>query len=499
MGTVREQIGKLMSTYHKTANDDAIKQIMLHYKLPITNQTANYNDLDKALSQAVEFTKSRKNKGAYYTPSDVAGFMVDRVFDKLEKPLSATFFDPTCGSGAFLLIVLKKKIDAGMRPLDALATIYGNDIDPNALLVAKLRILIYLLNYNIDLGDAFSILDDNFIHSDFIRSSFNAEFDVVLGNPPFIETKALPTKPIADYGNVYANVLINANRCLATGGKIAFVVPLSFISTLRMKKLRQKEFDAFAQMTIYSFADRPGSLFSQVHQKVAILIGEGYNSKLPCQVYTTHYNFNYSETRDQLFAGLLTELNDDVNDDFVPKYGTFKEKEIYQKLTNPKNTPLTKILTHEENDQPLYLVKRASFFIKCFLQQPDSKEYTKYYVHGISNKAMLAILSSSLFWFYWTMVSDGWHVTTTVLKHFTIPEIDKEMGDRLSFLADRLLVKLEQTKVYVGIKQTDYEYKHKVCFDVLGKIDDTVCQIYGLDTSSSDYVKNFGRIYRAGK
>lgn len=286
MGIVREQISKLMSTYYKTTNTDAVKQIMQHYKLQITDKTANYDDLDKALSQAVEFTKSRKNKGAYYTPGDVAGFMVDKVFDKLEKPLSATFFDPTCGSGAFLLTVLKKKIDAGMRPLDALATIYGNDVDPNALLVAKLRILIYLLDYDINLGAAFSILDDNFIHSDFIRSSFNAEFDVVLGNPPFVETRTLPNKPIADYGNVYVNVLINTNRCLATGGKIAFVVPLSFISTLRMKKLRQKEFDAFAQMTIYSFADRPGGLFKQVLQKLAIVIGEGYGSKLPCQIYT---------------------------------------------------------------------------------------------------------------------------------------------------------------------------------------------------------------------
>lgn len=286
MGIVREQISKLMSTYYKTANNDAVKQIMQHYKLQITDKTANYNDLDKALSQAVEFTKSHKNKDTYYTPSDVADFMVDRIFDKLEKPLSATFFDPTCGSGAFLLTVLKKKIDAGMRPLDALATIYGNDVDPNALLVAKIRILIYLLDYDIDLGVAFSILDDNFIHSDFIRSSFNADFDVVLGNPPFIETRTLPNKPIADYGNVCANVLVNANRCLATGGKIAFVVPLSFISTPRMKKLRQKEFDAFVQMTIYSFADRLGSLFSQVHQKVAIIIGEGYGSKLPCRVYT---------------------------------------------------------------------------------------------------------------------------------------------------------------------------------------------------------------------
>ena len=146
----------------------------------------------------------------------------------------------------------------------------------------------------------------------------------------------------------------------------------------------------------------------------------------------------------------------------------------------------------------IYLSKRASFYIKAFFKDPKSNEYDHYRVNQISSKALLAILSSSLFWMYWVIISDGWHLTNKELEKFTIPLLDEKTDLELSKLADNLLDRLERTKVYVGTAQTDYEYKHKLALDIIDEIDETLGTVYNLTNSELDYVKNYERKYRGG-
>ena len=70
------------------------------------------------------------------------------------------------------------------------------------------------------------------------------------------------------------------------------------------------------------------------------------------------------------------------------------------------------------------------------------------------------------------------------------------VGAEVSKLAKMLENKLEKTKLYVGTKQTEYEYKHKECVKEIHKIDDLICKIYGLTEEESIYIKNFAYRYR---
>ena len=65
-------------------------------------------------------------------------------------------------------------------------------------------------------------------------------------------------------------------------------------------------------------------------------------------------------------------------------------------------------------------------------------------------------------------------------------------------MANLLENKLEDTKVFVGTKQTEYEYKHKECVDVIHEIDDFINGLYGLTDEESIYIKNFLYRYRIG-
>ena len=108
----------------------------------------------------------------------------------------------------------------------------------------------------------------------------------------------------------------------------------------------------------------------------------------------------------------------------------------------------------------------------------------------------MCLLNSSLLWWYWVSVSDCWHITKKELSGFYVPTIvDFSVFDDLAELLEN---KLESTKVYVGTKQTEYEYKHKACVDIIHRIDDYVNTLYGLTEEEGLYIKRFAYRYRIG-
>lgn len=502
----------------------------------IKDQTVNDENISTLLSKTVEFSSGRKQKGAYYTPNDVVNYTVynliynyltDRhrvlsvneikkeTYDSskvMEVCTEKTFLDPTCGAGEFALSVLQAKIfflksigqDSKRNIIAALSTIYGNDIDENATLVSKLRILFYLYHSKvIEITDNITnIVNSNFSNYDFIFDSMptNKEYDFIIGNPPYIEYRTMKKKPETNYGNVYADVLHNTNFHLHKGGGIAYVIPISFSSTLRMKSIREEEVSSFSKLIVLHFADRPDSLFRSVHQKVDIVFGLGFREK-GNSIYTSSYNYWYKDERSKLFDGLSVIKNDNYDGGLLPKYGNTIQKHIYQKITNFYNRQLSDFIIKDNNStyEGIYLAKRASFYIKSFLKNPKSNEYDHYVVIQISSKALLAILNSTLFWMYWVIISDGWHLTNKELDNFTIPLLDEKIDDKLTVLTDKLLERLEQTKVYVGTVQTDYEYKHKNALDIIDEIDDVLGSVYGLDSQEIKYIKGYERKYRGGE
>jgi hypothetical protein len=75
-----------------------------------------------------------------------------------------------------------------------------------------------------------------------------------------------------------------------------------------------------------------------------------------------------------------------------------------------------------------------------------------------------------------------------------LPRIDDySEAIRLAALIEK---RLEETKVYVGTVQTDYEYKHKLCVDEIHELDDYVNSLFGLTNEESSYIKNFAHVYR---
>lgn len=482
-----------------------------------------YDQVQETLSRINERESIRRSRGVYYTPNDVVRFILTNAIKAAFGKLTAqnlcdmdlqnipylsfcckkTVFDPTCGAGEYLLTALEMKLKllkSHRRPSAALvrgtvSTIYGNDVNLASVIIAELRLLLCVaercgVRYCSGLG---GILNQRFTTLDFVDGTVPLQnrFHVIVGNPPYVEDAQSGLSPAKRYGNIYANVLLNAAGRLEKNGAMGFVVPLSYVATPRMRRLREELGALVPEQFILSFADRPDCLFDSVHQKLCIVIGK--DRRVPLTLYTGNYRYWYREERPLLFQSMDVIRNVHHGGDFIPKLGTQTDVDIYKKVSDRHRTQSI-YSRSREGGECVYLNRRETFWMKAYRTRVDDPEY-KVFRFPTAREAdfCYCVIHSSLFWWYWTCVSDCWHVSKT-LNGFRMPHAP-DMGPAPD-LANALLKRLEATKVYVGTKQTQYEYKHRRCLDEIHAIDDFINSAYGLTASEGEYIKSFAIRYR---
>lgn len=482
-----------------------------------------YAQVQDTLSKINEKQSIRKSKGVYYTPNDVVRFILTNSIKALFGKLTAsnisdmsldnipyrsfccnkTVFDPTCGAGEYLITaleikinLLKKKTNITKRLVwDTVSTIYGNDVNAESIIITKLRLLLFIIescgvDYCSGLAD---IMNRCFTSFDFIadEARFERKYHIVVGNPPYVEDSKSGLELSNKYGNIYANILLNAAKSLEKNGSIGFIIPLSYVSTSRMKKLRDELGMLVSEQYILSFADRPDCLFDSVHQKLCILIGKDKKSEKT--VFTGNYRYWYKQERCRLFSDIQMVKNKYENAECIPKLGTDKDINIYKRIINAKKMQSVYAISRN-GTEAVYLNRREAFWMKAYREKVEDPEYKVFsFRTSIEADFCYCLINSTLFWWYWISVSDCWHVRKD-LNGFMMPrQIDMT---RATELACNLRQRLEETKVYVGTKQTQYEYKHRECLEEIRAIDDFINAAYGLTEAESNYIKNFAIKYR---
>lgn len=273
----------------------------------------------------------RKAGGVYYTPTFIVDYIVGHTVGRLlegKSPAQASklrILDPACGSGSFLIGAYQYLLDwhrdtyvadgpekhargrnpklyrgpagewrltTAERKRILLNNIYGVDIDPQAVEVSKLSLLLKVLEgeskesvnnqlrlfheralpdlgQNIKCGNSLvepdvfeqrqlSILDDEqvrclnaFDWSGEFRDVFAGRqpgFDAVIGNPPYVRMETF--KPLKDYlrthyaaheerADLYAYFLERSLQLLRDGGTLGMIVSNKFIKAKYGRPLRE--------------------------------------------------------------------------------------------------------------------------------------------------------------------------------------------------------------------------------------------------------------------
>ena len=121
----------------------------------------------------------RHQAGEYYTPPFLVKKMVREAYCFGEKVL-----DPCCGSGNFLIEIIKLIINSDETEKEkeaAINNLHGYDINPNSIFATKLNFLLLLKDNITEIYLNLHVLDTLFIN----ETNLNERFDLVIGNPPW--------------------------------------------------------------------------------------------------------------------------------------------------------------------------------------------------------------------------------------------------------------------------------------------------------------------------
>lgn len=176
---------------------------------------SNYNlrelseDVLKSLYQELVDPKTRHDLGEFYTPDWLAHKMVKNLF---KENLKYSLLDPSCGSGTFLYFAIKEKRDGLPNTKETLEhilnTIYGIDIHPLAVIIAKANYLFALgdlikkrtgkISIPIYLSDALRLPEQEVQRTFWIKTpSYKIELD---GKTIYLPDEFLKTPSLYDEG-----------------------------------------------------------------------------------------------------------------------------------------------------------------------------------------------------------------------------------------------------------------------------------------------------------
>lgn len=214
----------------------------------------------------------KKTNGAFFTPQ----YIVDYIISNVSPQEKSKVIDPSCGSGAFLLGIIRYYVSTFDKSITDIIkeNLYGADILEYNTRRSKLLIILFAIMNG-------EIIDEGDIHiytADSLRCDWPCKFDYVVGNPPYVKFQDLDditrsfllvsyqTTKMGTY-NLYFAFFELGLKLLTEEGKLGYITPNNYFTSLSGEPLRQ-----FFQTnkTIYQIVDFDATKVFEVQTYTAI-------------------------------------------------------------------------------------------------------------------------------------------------------------------------------------------------------------------------------------
>lgn len=189
-------------------------------------------------------TIDRKVNGAFFTPTYVVDFIIKEVSPNKEDKC----LDPSCGCGAFLIGLVEyyqKTFNKGVKET-IIENIYGSDILNYNVYRSKIILSLFGLLNNEIIEDS----DFNIYHQDSLKAEWKSEFEIIVGNPPYVKFQDLSDENrlylISNWKsiengtfNLYFAFFELGHKLLSPNGKLGYITPNNYFTSLAGLSLRQ--------------------------------------------------------------------------------------------------------------------------------------------------------------------------------------------------------------------------------------------------------------------
>jgi hypothetical protein len=336
-------------------------------------------------------------------------------------------------------------------------------------------------------------------------------FDVVLGNPPYVEYhKVKGTYAVHDYetlscGNIYAFMLERSVKLARAGAHVGMIVPVSIVCTSRMAPLRAFLEGGRARVTAYDM--RPSSLFEGVAQRLCIVLLEPHATERG--LLTGGYRRWTAKERPALIdTTRYVELAIPAPGRPIPKVALPIETAILAKLGNGSLGTL-----QDHSAKPIYVHRIVRYFVKALDFVPRfvdasgragrSKDYKPFQFRADTRPMVTALLNSSLFYWYWRTHGDGFHCGYGDVFEFPSEHLTSEGRPVFEKLVRRLMdgYRINSTDKSIAAKTGTIRYQEfypRESKSAIDEIDTVLAEHFALSSEELDFLVNYDIKYRVG-
>ncbi|HAR6191298.1 N-6 DNA methylase [Staphylococcus pseudintermedius] len=257
-----------------TIKKDSILRKIIELLDPINLSKANSDIKGDAFEYFLKnLTNGNKDLGEYYTPRHI----IQSIIGVLDPKYGEKIYDPFCGTGGFLIeafkyLTLKSDMsNPDIRKFIKSKSLYGSEISSTAR-IAKMNMILF--------GDG----STNIYQQDTLENPKKNKYDIVLSNIPYSQK--------TDYGALYKLDTDNADAvcvkhmwdALKDGGRMAVVVPETFLYEEGIiKLLREHIYFNSDEITIISL---PRGVFNPyTPTKTSVIIVKKHHNNKPEGIY----------------------------------------------------------------------------------------------------------------------------------------------------------------------------------------------------------------------
>ncbi len=349
-------------------------------------------------------------------------------------------------------------------------------------------------------------------------------FAVIIGNPPFVEYSVskvgyeLPAKSYTTLscGNLYAFVSERCFRICRLDGSFSFIMPSASLCTPRMNPLMESFQSRFQFGWISIWDERPSKLFDGVDQQLSIHIQR--IAGVQRDTFVTAMRHWVSNEREMIFKtlGYSKQSPRKRVADVLPKIASDLETKLLAKLvatphvvsgTLMSATSSKKIYYRNAGGRYWRLVKSFPSYFRSEAGAKSTSTEKVFCVNKEEAFLFVSVFSSSLFYWFWRVVSNCRHLTNRELEIFPLAKsfLEERPKAELSRLAESFEARLQETKSRLT---TDNKKSGKVVQDVyyvssakpiIDEIDRVLATHYGFTAEELDFIINYDIKYRLGR